>query len=178
MLVRVAQQCECPQCRWTEQLMMVKIVCFLLCDFYHKKIKTSGHSCGNLGPDPSGSIWEPWGMHLRIVHLRVTSKAGAHKFPSMTGQGLAPDVNPLTLSALHKRWVVLIGVPQQGSEKPRQASSRSELCSGKWEWNVRSRVCEVNTTQSNAGIKARQSTEKGASLLVPLNLRCLHCLWK
>ena len=31
---------------------MVKIVCFLLCDFYGKKIKTFGHSCGNLGPDP------------------------------------------------------------------------------------------------------------------------------
>ena len=37
-MVRVAQ-CECPECHWTVQLNIVKIVCFILCDFYHNKKK-------------------------------------------------------------------------------------------------------------------------------------------
>ena len=36
-MVRVAQLCECTQCHWTVRLNMVKIVCFILCDFYHNK---------------------------------------------------------------------------------------------------------------------------------------------
>ena len=35
--VKVAQQCQCFQCHWTVQLNIVKIACFMLCDFYHNK---------------------------------------------------------------------------------------------------------------------------------------------
>ena len=36
-MVRVAQPCEWTQCHWNVQLNSVKIVCFIICDFYHMK---------------------------------------------------------------------------------------------------------------------------------------------
>ena len=38
MMMRVAQ-CQCTQCHRTVQLHMVKIACFILCDFWHNKNK-------------------------------------------------------------------------------------------------------------------------------------------
>lgn len=75
---------------------------------------------GKLGPDPSGTNWEPWRMHIRIVLSRDTSGAGIHKLPSPTSQGLPPGVNSLPLLDLHKCWVVPTGVPGQVSATLRQ----------------------------------------------------------
>ena len=41
MMVRDAKQYECGYCHKTVQLNTVKIVCFILCDFYHNKQKIS-----------------------------------------------------------------------------------------------------------------------------------------
>ena len=50
MMVRVAQPCDCTECRWTVRLNVVKIVCFILCDFYHnkKKIKAIVDECDSI----------------------------------------------------------------------------------------------------------------------------------
>ena len=40
-MVRDAKQYECGYCHKTVQLNTVKIVCFILCDFYHNKQKNS-----------------------------------------------------------------------------------------------------------------------------------------
>ena len=40
MVVRAEQQCDCTYCYWTVPLNIVKIVHFILCDFYHNKKKT------------------------------------------------------------------------------------------------------------------------------------------
>ena len=36
-MVRHAQQCDYTLCYWTVLLNIVKIGCFILCDFYHNK---------------------------------------------------------------------------------------------------------------------------------------------
>ena len=35
LMVKATQQCECTWGQWAVQLNMVKIVCFILCEFYH-----------------------------------------------------------------------------------------------------------------------------------------------
>ena len=49
-MVRVEQQCKCTYCHWTVQLNMIKIVYFILGDFYHNKkyfskIQKCFHAC-------------------------------------------------------------------------------------------------------------------------------------
>ena len=67
--VRVAQPCEWTQCHWNVQLNSVKIVCFIICDFYHMKKKYYRGFLCVLHSDPFSPCW-----HLSLPGTSVKAK--------------------------------------------------------------------------------------------------------
>ena len=68
-MVRVAQPCEWTQCHWNVQLNSVKIVCFIICDFYHMKKSITEGSCVSLTQTHFPPCW-----HLSLPGTSVKAK--------------------------------------------------------------------------------------------------------
>ena len=70
-VVRIVQQCEYTWCHWTVQLNMVKIGCFILCDFCHNKKNLNGLFS-------SQSYFQGWLTKLTLFQFSSISPRSGH----------------------------------------------------------------------------------------------------